>query len=456
MKIRESKTLTRFLTYLFLAVFASAAASSAQTGPSGNVSVREALFVLASNIGAPVLDSAAASTVLYSVSSTKNLVLQALVLQGSSTHGARNWLPEGVSSINEVGRYLIVQYPHDVPCCAIFIPEDDPRRFESIRVNAAGSGGISSVECGLGLVLDRESATCELWELASGPFADAKGRPLMPTITLQRVCEKPGGQPFIEDGQRADYRNIRFDGVAPADRECVLSSQNGQIVKKFLQSMPDFPITALPPDLPPLTGVHGVLLEAASGQYLIVNIKGNDNVDRNTNVFVQTVQDGRWKRLPVLAVGVLGDRPENMDRMFYRLFDNWLVTSASAALQAANQITESVVPAVLTVVPTGKQWTDWGIKSEPRSAPDVATLPARRITLWNLADGRRIDLAIPEDDSEVVHIFDNHRVLLRFHDKLFFATIEGAKLTDYKLVAFDSAIPMVHWAWYAENNGRAD
>jgi len=121
----------------------------------------------------------------------------------------------------------------------------------------------------------------------------------------------------------------------------------------------------------------------------------------------------------------------------------------SAALLAASQITETVIPDVFTVVSTGKQWNDWGIAVEPRTAPDVATLPARRITLWNLADGRRIDLALPEDDSEVVHVFDNRQVLLRIHDKLFFAEIQDSKLTAFTLAAFDSAIPNVHWAFYS-------
>jgi len=135
--------------------------------------------------------------------------------------------------------------------------------------------------------------------------------------------------------------------------------------------------------------------------------------------------------------------------MLYRLFDDWLVTSASASLLANLLAKETNVPEALTVVAQGKQRDQFVIHAEPRTAPDVATLPARRITLWNLADGRRIDLAIPEDDSEIVHVFDGHRVLLRIKDSLFFAEIEGSKLVNYRLVAHDSAIPQVHWAFYS-------
>ena len=38
---------------------------------------------------------------------------------------------------------------------------------------------------------------------------------------------------------------------------------------------------------------------------------------------------------------------EQPQKMYYRLFDDWLATSASAALLEASQITETIVPDVL-------------------------------------------------------------------------------------------------------------
>ena len=67
-------------------------------------------------------------------------------------------------------------------------------------------------------------------------------------------------------------------------------------------------------------------------------------------MFVKTLSDGMWKKLPVLPVAAT-----DQDMMYYRLFDDWLVTSASAALLANTPIQETVVPNVLTVVETGKR-----------------------------------------------------------------------------------------------------
>jgi hypothetical protein len=447
MKMRERTTPGRLPIFICLAVLVSAVASLAQSGSGKSSSVGQVLFVLASSIEAPVMDSAPVSTVLYSVSPTKNLVSGVVVLQGSSFAGAQNWTPNGVRSINEVGRYLIVEYPYDVPCCVIFIPEDAPAAFEPVRVVPDGMSGLN---CGLSSVRGGESEACSLWELIPfiSPELLAQGK--IGSTTLNSVCKRQGQAPSVVTDRWADYKTIIFEGVTPRGApQCYLSSENG-VIEKYLIGRPAITITAMPTDIPPSTTRRGLTLDAANDRFRVVSIHGNkDLVDHNTDVFVQTVADGRWKRLPALPVRLIGTYPTNMDRMEYRLFDNWLVTSASAALLRANDITEVVVPDVLTVVETGKQWDDLGVEVEPRTAPDVATLPARRITLWNLADGRRIDLAIPQNDSEVVHVFDGHQVLLRIHDKLFFAEIQGSKLADYKLTAFDSAIPQVHWAFYS-------
>jgi hypothetical protein len=447
--MREHKKSARSLIYIGLAVLASAISCPAQAGFGKGASDGKVLFVLASNIEAPVQNSDPVPTVLYSVSPAKGLVSKAVVLQGSSISGAQNWLPDGVFSINEVGRYLIVEYPHDVPCCVIFISEDDPAAFESVRVVPDGMTGLN---CGLSSVVSDESEPCNLWELT--PFAApellVQGKV---SSILQSVCKRPGQPPYTVSNRWEDFTHFRFDGVSPISAQCYLWSQDGTI-HEYLLGRPPVVITKMPADAPLSAISRRLTLDTASRRFRVISIDDSDLVDHNTDVFVQTVADGRWKRLPVLPVRFIGTDPTKMDRMAYRLFDDWLVTSASAALLKANDATETAVPDVLTVVETGKQRDDLGVEVEPRTAPDVATLPARRITLWNLADGRRIDLAMPEDDSEIVHVFDGHSVLLRIHDKLFFAEIQGSKLTDYKLVAFDSAIPQVHWAFYSGNDGH--
>ena len=297
--------------------------------------------------------------------------------------------------------------------------------------------------------MDREDSICITWNTLPAPVElNEKAYLTIPKSALQSVCKKRGDPHYILKNNRDYLRYLRFDGVVPADEGCWLWAQDGAL-SEYLLGASSIPFTSLPSEFASLKGQHRVSLDAANQRYLVIGIGGNDLIDRNIDVFVQTIRDGRWTRLPVLPVGILGDRPENMDRMRYRLFDDWLVTSVSAQLISKSEVKDTAVAEVLTVVSTGKQRADWGIEDKTRTMPDAAALPARRITLWNLADNRRIDLALPEDDSEIVHVFDNHQVLLRVHDKLFFAEIEGSRLTGYKLAAFDSAIPMVHWAWYA-------
>jgi len=443
MKARGQKESACFLIYIFLAACVHAVPASAQADLAKNSSAGGALFVLASDIEAPVQNSDPVPTVLYGVS-TRGLVSKAVVLRGSSISGAANWLPEGVFSINEVGRYLIVEYPHYVPCCVIFIAEDSPTELESVRVVPDGMTGLN---CGLGSGGSDESETCSLWELI--PFASpemlAQGKI---ASVLHSICKRPGRLPYTVKDRWTDYKATLFDGLTPQSKQCYVWSQNGAIDEYLIGRSP-VAITTMPTDTPISVTKRRLTLDAANGRFRVIGIDGDDLVDHNTDVFVQTLANGQWKRLPVLPVRFAGTDPTKTDRMAYRLFDDWLVTSASAALLAANNITEAVVSDVLTVVETGKQRNDLAVKVELRTAPDVAKLPARRITLWNLADGRRIDLAIPEGDSEVVHVFDDRQVLLRIHDKLFFAEIQGSKLSDYKLAAFDSAIPQVHWAFYS-------
>jgi hypothetical protein len=268
-----------------------------------------------------------------------------------------------------------------------------------------------------------------------------------PKESLRSACEKPGGQPVLKVDEWDEFKNLRYDGDMRYTEVSLLTDKGGKLTEVRLGEQP-FPLGNMPAGFDAPSDNRGIMLEGENSRYMVMSIlDAQDSQDRNANVFVKTLSDGKWKRLPVLPVLPMAQDNTPLEQ---RLFDDCLVTSASAALLETSQITETIVRDVLTVVPTGKQGADWGISSEPRTASDVASLPARRITLWNLADGRRIDLAMPEDDSEIIHVFDGHTVLLRVHDKLLFAEIEGSKLTGYKLAAFDSAIPQVHWAFYSQ------
>lgn len=187
-------------------------------------------------------------------------------------------------------------------------------------------------------------------------------------------------------------------------------------------------------------------LEAASSRYVVVSMHsdGAGDSDHNEYVFFRTGTKGNWQRLPVLAVASTGD-----DRLYYRLFGDWLVTSASAPLAATVHPQPSVLADVVRVVEQKPLPPTFAVVAHPQagSSPDV--LLARRVTLWNLADGRRVDLAIPEDDSEVLEVFDNRSVLLRIEDKLFLAKIEGSRLAKFRFVAYDAVISDVHWAFYS-------
>jgi hypothetical protein len=451
------------LAQIILATSVAAATGAAAAQPSGTQASGQVagryFFVISAN-----LEQEGASSdpvVLYRISDDNQLVEAVTVVQAMHSEYP-DWAPVGIFSIHEIGSFFIIEYPKYDPSVSLFIPEESPADIRSVDFNpehyVADALGHAFAESAEGEVRD-------LWPVTSvPPVLDAQGYVSVGKTILRSVCEKPAGRLFITTNEWDQYLDLRMDGTMSYRELVLLSSQGGKLITRFVGG-PSVDLGAMPlgfrarprsgPRINPKDcftdfgssvcpdGV-GVTLEAANKHFLVAGMRNSMGEDHNADVFAKSIADGRWMRLPVLSVA-----PTSDDRMYYRLFDDWLVTSASAALLAANNITETVVPEVLTVVETGKQRNDLAVKVESRTATDVATLPARRITLWNLADGRRIDLAIPEDDSEVVHVFDGHQVLLRIHDKLFFAEIQGLKLADYKLVAFDSAILQVHWAFYS-------
>ena len=455
--------------------------ASQSMAEQGEGNSRRDLFLVAANLYQGYADSDPVE--MYKLSDYGQLEPSQTLLQGrTSTLGKNDWTFVGIYSIHEIGPYLLVEYPHLNPSSVIFVDERSPQKAETIKYNTEDN---ITRPLGHALMEAKDGTICDLWPLSSQtlptgtePAAlplDASGQPLIPRTIVRSAC-KQGGKPlYIRKDDWSDFKNLQYDGSMSQSELALLTDQDGRLVRKFSFNKEDpiIDLNEMPAgfgprprqgsDLSPrdcfnkygsvaCTGGRGSTLEAASNDYLIISI-GDEKweiektgPDHNKNVFYRTSATGQWKRLAVLPVA-----PTHHDKMYYRLFGNWLVTSASSALVSALAIRETVVPDILTVVETGKQRNDLKIASEPQATSSIATLPSRRITLWNLADGRRVDVAIPEDDSEVVHIFDDHRVLLRIHDKLFFAEILGSKLNDYKLVAYDSAIPQVHWAFYADH-----
>lgn len=428
-----------FLAARFSLVLLFAAVCTVEHSGARSASVHRSLYLLSAEIGEPAEDSDATPVVLYRAPSDGKLASGLTVLQGVElADGMHHRIPAGVYSVHEIGSYLLLDYPYEEPVSTIFIAKEDPLHPQSLDFNPKG---LSITTVDHSMTKDADGTVCDLWQLVAGE----NGVPLPQTTTLHSACEKPGAAPFLETDRWDEYNNPQLDGFVHSNEYWLLTVRSGQIMQLTMPGQ-GVTITNAPPEYDG-PAVRGVSLEAASDRYFVVGIHDKDGRDHNTNVFVKTLSDGMWKKLPVLPVAAT-----DQDMMYYRLFDDWLVTSASAALLANTPIQETVVPNVLTVVETGKRRDDLGVAVDPRTAPKVAKLSARRIILWNLADGRRIDLAIPDDDSEIVHVFDGHSVLLRIHDKLFFAEIHGWKLTDYKLAAYDSAIPHVHWAFYSSSD----
>jgi hypothetical protein len=323
----------------------------------------------------------------------------------------------------------------------IFIPKNNPLNFESINFD---TGGLGATSVGYGLREMPEDTVCELWSLNLIPFSlNVAGQITGGKSTLLSVCKKPGSAPYIAKDHLADYKFPYLDGFVRADEYATLSDVSGKIVEMPLD-VPNIEITGMPAGFPVQSHPRGISLKASSEKFFIISVDSVDGQDHNTDVFVRTASDGKWKRLPVPAAATTAT-----DRLRYRLFDDWLATSLSASLAATVTNKDAPDADVLTVTTQGAPPGKPTITVQPRSKPDSSSLPARTLTLYNLADSRRIAIAIPEDDSEIVHVFDGHSVLLRIKDALFFAEIHGSKLEDYKLVAQDSAIPMVHWAFYS-------
>lgn len=380
---------------------------------------------------------------IYSVGSDHQLRAYGEILPKHRASDQENqWTPGGVYSIHETTNYLLIEYPHPYPRRVAFVTKSNPKHVESIDFDPS-----DFITENLSHFVTQDSAgmVCDLWPLLTTPVVpDGKGGLTSGVTSLHAACTKPGMTPFLRVDDWSDFRNLEFDGAISPTESSLLSTHDGTLVVRLLGG----PAIDLG-DGPRKPGVEfqsAATLEAANRGYLVVSMQSDTphDSDRNENVFFRASTTGRWERLPVFPVAPIGN-----DRMTYRLFGQWLVTSASASLVATQPVQGSIVPEVLTVIAEQKLAPTFAVAVQPGTGSPSTSLPARRITLWNLADGRRIDLAIPENDSEIVAIFDGGSVLLRIKDTLFLADIKGTKLAGYRFVASDSIIPQVHWAFYS-------
>jgi hypothetical protein len=171
-----------------------------------------------------------------------------------------------------------------------------------------------------------------------------------PKESLRSACEKPGGQPVLKVDEWDDFKNLRYDGDMRFTEVSFITDKGGKLTEVRLGEQP-FPLGNMPAGFDAPSDNRGIMLEGENSRYMVISIlDAQDSQDRNANVFVKTLSDGKWKRLPVLPVLPMAqdNTPlEQRQKMYYRLFDDWLATSASAALLEASQITETIVPDVL-------------------------------------------------------------------------------------------------------------
>ncbi len=426
-----------------------------QDGASGRL-----LYLLAADLEQEYATSEA--VVIYRVSREHQLTEEVKVLEARNRLGNFDTTPVGVFSIHETGFYLLVEYPRLYPRSVVIVPVDQPKDFETIEFDPEGFMADTITR---GQMEGPGGLVCDLWLLTSvSPVVDEKGYVSVGKKMLRSACKQPGIRAFLKTDDWDGYRSLRFDGDMRHGEVSLLTSQGGKLVENSIGG-PDIVLGEMPPGFgsKPRSGPRinpkdcftdfgssacpdgrGVTLEAANGRYLVTAMNNEKGLDDNTNVFVQTVRDGKWKRLSVPSVV-----PTDHDGLRYRLFGDWLVTSLSSLLTPSVPYTNAPIPEYLTLALEGTKSALPATSVEPMPAPNAQSPPTRTLTLYNLADGRRIAIAIPEDDSEIVHVFDGHTVLLRIKDALFFAEIQGSKLVNYKLVAHDSAIPHVHWAFFS-------
>lgn len=451
---------TQVLLAVTLGIHASFPAMAQIAAESAGSSGDNVLHLLSANLEQ---DSGPSDPVLlYSVMPSNQLSDPVTVLPAQRP-GSLDHSPTGIYSIHETDPYIVIEYPHLSPRHTVFLSKAHPGNFESINFDPE-----AFVTDNLGHVLTepKSGLVCDLWPLKSVPaILNEKGYVSAGKMMLRSACKAATGPPFLRSDAWSDYVNLRWDGDTRYREVNLLSSQDSNLIGRFVGA-PDVVLKDMPPGVSvrPRSSPRnnpkdcftdygssicpngaGVTLEAANASYIVVSVRDEKGQDHNADVFALSMSDGKWTRLKIPALSATDE-----DKCYYRLFGNWLVTSTSGTLRAANHITEGAVSEILTVIEPGEQSAVYGIKNEVQSVPNLTSLPTRHITLWNLADARRIDLDLPEEDSEIIKIFSNRNALLRIHDKLFSAGLQNSELVGFKLVAADPAVLQMHWAFYSD------
>ena len=133
-----------------------------------------------------------------------------------------------------------------------------------------------------------------------------------------------------------------------------------------------------------------------------------------------------------------------------RIFDPWLVTSVAEWRPGPDEN------------PGHDQERKWSNAQFPDVNGGYGSLfidlflPGRLI-LDNLTDGRRIALETGQEDSEVLAIENDGRILYRANDSIYLAKIDGTQIKAPTLFVKDADVPELHWAFWgpATRSGTA-
>lgn len=124
-----------------------------------------------------------------------------------------------------------------------------------------------------------------------------------------------------------------------------------------------------------------------------------------------------------------------------RLFEPWLVTTVAEWRPGPDESPGHDLE---------RKWSDARFPDVNGGYGTLFTslfLPGR-LLLDNLLDGRRITLETGQEDSEVLAIKGDGRILYRANDSIYLAKIDGTQINPPTLIVKDTDVPEVHWAFW--------